>query len=215
LDLAVEGLAPEALHQAEQVLEEIVPDGLTVDLVPLESLFPEVRARIMGERPMPENIYLGLKARLEDELIGLERVAEGLASALKRAGSDPAEYDVRALATYLDDFYKSIEHLCERVAVTLDGGLPTGDRWHQDLLGQMGQVRPGREGRPALFEGPLLLEVDEYRRFRHRVRHLYGYELKAKRVLALAQGVSVLVERIRAAAAAFNNWLEARANEEA
>ena len=38
-------------------------------------------------------------------------------------------------------------------------------------------------GRPPVFGGSLLLELDEYRRFRHRVRHIYGYELEATRVL--------------------------------
>ena len=31
-----------------------------------------------------------------------------------------------ALASYVDDFYKGCERLCERVAVALDGGLPQG-----------------------------------------------------------------------------------------
>ena len=92
--------------------------------------------------------------------------------ALERVGDEPDEFAVRALTSYIDDFYKGCERICERVAVTLDDGLPQGDRWHQALLGQMGAV--GGEGRPAVFRGPLLLELDDYRRFRHRVRHIYG-----------------------------------------
>lgn len=47
-----------------------------------------------------------------------------------------------------------------------------------------------------MFGGSLLLELDEYRRFRHRVRHIYGYELETARVLALARGVQPLLERV-------------------
>ena len=81
--------------------------------------------------------------------------------------------------------------------MTLDDGLPEGDRWHQALLGQMGA--PGGQGRPAVFGGPLLLELDDYRRFCHRVRHLYGYELEGEGVLGLARGVRGIADRVREA----------------
>jgi predicted nucleotidyltransferase len=209
LDLAVDGLSSEALWQAEKDLEALVPPWLEVDLIALEHAFPEVRSRILGERTMPESPYLALKIRLDDELIGLERIAEGLEMALERAGESPDEFSIRALASYVDDFYKGCERICERVAVALDAGLPQAERWHQVLLGQMGE--PGGHGRPPLFGGSLLLDLDEYRRFRHRVRHIYGYELETERVLTLARGVNSLRERVNTAVAAFDRWLEGQA----
>jgi len=206
LDLAVEGLSPRALWEAERQLETIVPAWLEVDLVPLERVHPQVRARILGERTMPEEPFLALKARLEDELASLRQVSEGLAAALERAGERPDEYDARALATYLDDFYTGCERICERVAVALDGGLPQGERWHQLLLRQMGE--PGGQGRPPLFGSRLLLELDEYRRFRHRVRHRYGYELDPEKVLALARAVQPTLKQMEAAMEVFGVWLE-------
>jgi len=65
-----------------------------------------------------------------------------------------------------------------------------------------------------LFSASLLLDLDEYRRFRHRVRHIYGYELEAARVLTLARGVEPLVKRIQAAVTAFGKWLEEQGREE-
>jgi predicted nucleotidyltransferase len=209
LDLAVEGLSSEALSEAERELEAIVPTWLEVDIVPLEHAYPEVRARILGDRSMPEDQYLALKARLEEELIGIERIVQGLEAALERAGEEPDEFATRALASYVDDFYKGCERLCERVAVTLDGGLPQGERWHQMLLGRMGEA--GGKGRPSVFGGSLLLDLDEYRRFRHRVRHIYGYELEAERILALARGVKSILPRIVASLSAFHTWLERQA----
>jgi predicted nucleotidyltransferase len=209
LDLAVEGVSPEALWQAAKEVEAIAPSWLEVDLMPLERVYPEVRSRILGERNMPEDPPLALKARLEDELTGLQRIARGVDLALERAGEAPDEFAIRALASYVDDFYKGCERLCERIAVTLDGGLPEGERWHQLLLGQMGE--PGGGGRPAVFGGGLLLELDEYRRFRHRVRHIYGYELEGERVLALARDVASVVGRVKTAVGIFGQWLERRA----
>jgi predicted nucleotidyltransferase len=117
LDLAVEGLTSEDLWQAEKELEAMVPPWLQVDLVPLEQVFPEVRSRILGERTTPEDPYLALNARLDDELIGLERIMRGLELALERTGEGLDEFATRALASYVDDFYQGCERLCERVAV--------------------------------------------------------------------------------------------------
>jgi hypothetical protein len=54
--------------------------------------------------------------------------------------------------------------------------------------------------------------LDEYRRFRHRVRHIYGYELEAERVLALARGVKPVLARVRQALEVFSEWLEHKAS---
>jgi predicted nucleotidyltransferase len=212
LDLAVEGLSSKILWEAARKLEAIAPLWLEVDLVPLERVYPEVRSYILGEKPMPDDIYLALKTRIEAEIVNLERIAQGVEAALERTGAHPDEFAIRALASYVEDFYKGGERICERVAVTLDNGLPQGERWHQVLLGRMGEQ--GEKGRPVLFDGSLLLELDEYRRFRHRVRHIYGYELEAERVLTLAQGVKPVLERVEAAVTTFNSWLEEQAEKE-
>ena len=155
---------------------------------------------------MPDNPYTSLHTRLADELAGLERVARGLETALlEHGGAEPDEFALRALASYIDDVYTGCERLCERVAVTLDGGVPQGARWHQVLLGQMGE--PGGGGRPPVFGGLVLLALDEYRRFRHRVRHIYGYELETARGLTLALGVQPLLARVQQACEAFSVWL--------
>jgi len=206
LDLAVEGLSGKEIWQAEAELERVAPDWLEVDLVPLERVYPEVRARILGEKQMPENPYLALRTRLDEELIDLDRIGRGLTESLKRVGATPDEFSARALATYLDDLYKSCERICERVAVPLDGGLPEGERWHHALLQQMG--KPGGAGRPQVSDNVLLSELNEYRRFRHRVCHIYGYELERERVLELAQGAESLVAQVKAAVGKFNQWLE-------
>ena len=100
-----------------------------------------------------------------------EAITLGLAEALERAGEQPDQFATRALASYVDDFYSGVERICERVAVTLDGDLPTGEQWHPALLYQMGQPY---NDHPPLFPQNLLSDTDEYRRFCHRLRHSYG-----------------------------------------
>jgi hypothetical protein len=70
---------------------------------------------------------------------------------------------------------------------------------------------PGGHGRPPVFSGSLWLDLDKYRRFRHRLGHLYGYELEAARVLTLGRGVKSLLACVKTSVAAFNRWLEGQA----
>ena len=205
LDLAIEGLSSEVCWEAESALETIMPPWLSVHLVLLESAPAEIRKRVLEQKPMAENPRAALKSRLIVEIAALEPITSGLAEALKRAGEQPDQFATRALASYVDDFYSGIERICERVAVTLDGDLPTGEQWHRALLYQMGQPR---DNHPPLFSQDLLSDTDEYRRFRHGLRHIYGYELEPARVVALARKAIPLFEEIRRAVIAFCDWLE-------
>ena len=205
LDLAIEGLSHEDCWEAEAVLETIMPPWLSVHLLLLESAPAEIRERVLEGKLRAENPRAALKSRLTAEIAALEPITSGLAEGLSRAGEQPDQFATRALASYVDDFYSGIERICERVAVTLEGDLPTGEQWHRTLLYQMGQPRAER---PPLFSQNLLSATDEYRRFRHRLRHIYGYELEPARVVALAQKAISLSEDIRKAVMAFCNWLE-------
>ncbi|NET35266.1 MAG: nucleotidyltransferase domain-containing protein [Cyanothece sp. SIO1E1] len=209
LDLAVIGLSQAAWLNACDDLAAIAPPWLQIDLVRLESVYPEVRDRILKIKSMPNNKYLALKARLEDELTALERDTKALGKALKRAQPTLEEYDIRALASYVNDVYKRLERMSERVVVTLDGKLPQGDNWHQALLYQVAES--GSDGRPPLWSRSLLLDLDEYRKFRHLVHHKYGEELRANRVVTLAELAPSIFVQVGQALASLSEWLLERA----
>jgi predicted nucleotidyltransferase len=61
IDLAVEGLPPELEAKAWATLDKLLPPGLEVDLIALESAPPELRARILGEVKMPKENIAALK----------------------------------------------------------------------------------------------------------------------------------------------------------
>ncbi len=204
LDLAVSGLSHADWLQAYGKLETILPPWLSLDLIRLETVDSPVSARILKETPMSANPYLALKQHLEDELTALERSSQSLQMALERAKPHPDDYDVRALASYINDVYRRCERMSERVAIALDGGLPQGKNWHQALLRQ---VADARSDRPPLWSGSLLFDLDEYRKFRHVVHHKYGDELQADYVIALAELAPAMVTRIQAAIAQFSQWL--------
>lgn len=104
---------------------------------------------------------------------------------------------------------KAVSASIERVTVALNGGLLQDERWHQMLLGQRSEPRGRR--RPALFSGSPLLELEEYRRFRHRVRCIYGYELESVRVLSLGRAADSVLGRMKIAVVTFGRWLEGQA----
>jgi len=205
LDLAVAGLSFEQWLAAIDAVGAIAPDWLSIDLVRLETINSAVRRRILKEMSMPSNKFLALKEHLTDELLALEQCITELVHAIERASPMMESYDVRALASYINDFYRRCERMSERIAVTLDGGLPQGENWHQALLRQVAE--PGGENRPPLWSGALLMDLDAYRRFRHVVHHKYGDDLQPDYVLEIAEMAAEMMPKIRGAIDQFNEWL--------
>lgn len=194
LDLAVRGLDKDRLLVAHERLREIVPEWLPFDLVAVDRADERVRDRILQITPMPENKYLALKLRLEDEIIVIGQTIATLEEVLAQANTSPKILLTPALASYSEDFYSGCERLAERVVVTLDDGLPTGKAWHKQLLLKV--AKPGSEDRPPLWDQSLLRQLDQYRTFRHRVRHLYNIDLDDDRVLAMAQNVPAIFAQV-------------------
>jgi predicted nucleotidyltransferase len=209
VDLAVKGLSPQAISEAYGEIEKFAPNWLKIDLISLDQVTPQVRSRILQQSPMSDNKYLALKTRIEDELTAIEANLERLKSVLAQADSIPEVALTPALASYINDFYRGCERISESVAVTLDGSLPQGKNWHQLLLRQVADV--GGENRPPLWNSSLLLDLDEYRKFRHLVLHTYSIELKAQRVQELAASLDSDFLKIQEAISSFNHWLEEQA----
>jgi predicted nucleotidyltransferase len=212
LDLAVRGMSEKAIWNAYGKLEKVVPSWLRFDLVSIEDVPPEILDRILQKKTMSENKYLALKSRIEDEVIAIDRNVETLIAILPQAETLSEIIIIPALASYIADFYTGCERISERVAVALDGGLPQGENWHELLLRQVAD--PGGENRPPLWSGSLLLELDEYRKFRHLVRHIYKVELQSDRVLELARNVQPVSAKIKREIEVFNHWLEEQATKE-
>ncbi|NJR40760.1 MAG: nucleotidyltransferase domain-containing protein [Leptolyngbyaceae cyanobacterium CSU_1_4] len=210
LDLAVSGISDEALWQAHQQLALVMPDWLKFDLVDLEQVSPQVRSRILQPPFMPPHSDLALKLHIDDEMAALERLIKVLNTLLDQADTIPDIALIPALASYITDFYTGCERISERVAIALEGGIPEGSNWHEQLLRQVADS--GAQGRPPLWQGSLLLDLNEYRTFRHFDRHRYKLELKPDRVLELAHQVQPTYQKIQQAIAQFPLWLSRRAN---
>jgi hypothetical protein len=113
---------------------------------------------------------------------------------LDRAPADPAALALEAWAIH--GWYTALESLLERVARQLDSEVPTGDRWHRELLAQASVEVPGV--RPAVVPAELRADLGELLAARHFLRHAYGLELDPAKLAAQAarlRAVSAPLER--------------------
>jgi hypothetical protein len=135
-----------------------------------------------------------LLADIERECAQLKALVEELRQMGRLTGS-ASRVEVRAAAGILHDFYTGAERLFARVAAALDGEVPKGEGWHQQLLGRM--ATPVEAVRPAVIDESLRRDLMEYLRFRHLFRNLYGFELETKRVVELAAKLPGRWQRLR------------------
>jgi hypothetical protein len=91
---------------------------------------------------------------------------------------------VNSIALNLQGIYTGIERIFEVIATEVDHRLPTGDKWHRDLLEQMTVDIPNV--RKAVIMEETRFVLDELRRFRHVVRSAYSFQLDQQKVLAVA-----------------------------
>lgn len=155
-----------------------------------------------------------LDDRIGREIEDIERTVRLAAEAWECAGGFPAqrEHFLNSLALNLHSFYNGLERIFETVARRLDPTFPSGERWHRDLLEQMGQEIPGV--RPAVLSPESVEKLDEFLAFRHRVRNLYGFNLEARRLHELLERLPTAWQSARADIESFRSLLQRAASGE-
>lgn len=129
------------------------------------------------------------------ELSNLERLAGEIAGLLTKEEDEITSYEVRAAGSILHDFYCGVEKLFERIALSLDGEMPDGMNWHNELLLQMGKPIEGIRDRVISEE--LINKLKEFLRFRHLFRHIYGFELKWERIKSLCMELEQVTRNLK------------------
>jgi hypothetical protein len=137
-----------------------------------------------------------------DEITRLAADASTLSSSRER---------VAALALALDRTYTVLESILERVARSLEGGLPTGADWHRTLLHNAQLDIPGV--RLAVLTHDVVDTADQLRRFRHFLRHAYAAELDADRLKRLADSWHRVWQALHSDLDAFERFLDGLAIE--
>jgi len=148
-----------------------------------------------------------LAAALGNDLDALERVAADGAQALVDLRRRAPDYlTLRGAAGILNEFYGGSERAFERLARDLDGVVPSGEAWHQELLDQMCLDVP--EVRPPVLRRRTQRALDRYRRFRHLARNVYGFDLDWERLEPLLRDLPGVWGDLRSDLEAFRGFLE-------
>jgi len=128
--------------------------------------------------------FAALKADIDRELQNLERLTLELDTILATT-SENTVIKVRAAGSVIHDFFTGVEKIFRQIATRVDQDLPVGEDWHVQLLQRMSV--PLEEIRPQVIDTPLERNLEEYLRFRHLFRNIYGFELKWELCQPLAE----------------------------
>jgi len=155
---------------------------------------------------------LKLVERIRDELAELDRLVERAQEGWRRAQRSGDDFYLDSVALNLHGFYAGLERLFELIATIVDGTMPRGANWHQMLLQQMGAEIP--LVRPAVISEGTRDALDEYRGFRHIVRHVYTFKFDPVKVQRLVEEAPAVFAQLRAELLAFADFLEQQGGEE-
>ena len=192
LDLAIEGVPAECFFAAWASLRQVLPPDLRVDLVDLQSAYPELRARILQEDTMAGGPLEELERLVQDELGSLHRIAADLSQGLASVDElPPSQFEMNGLASYVHQFYTGCERILERIATQVDGDVPKGAFSHANLLYQVAEARAG--ARPPVISREVWIELQIYLEFRHFFRHAYAFVLEWPKLQPLIDGVGPLL----------------------
>lgn len=135
--------------------------------------------------------------RTELELALLHRLLQGNHDLLDRVrDEEPDGTELLACAALVHSFYNGVENIFKRIAREIDGLLPGGQKWHSDLLLQMGRQVGDR---PAVISAELRLILGEYMDFRHVFRHAYSFDLSWPKMRGLVVNCEDTLRELEAA----------------
>ena len=144
--------------------------------------------------------------RIRDELSQVEMIVSHSEEDWKKFVLTGEDAYLKAVAYDLHGFYTGIERIFESVVDTVDGQFPKGESWHKELLLQMGKEIEGV--RPALLSEVTLGLLDQYMRFRHRIRNIYSFNLIPERVKTLVENLPDVFQRVNSEILDFAQFLE-------
>ncbi len=84
--------------------------------------------------------------------------------------------------------------------------MPEGANWHHDLLRQM--ATDLADARPAVISEETAAALDEFRRFRHLVRHVYTIHLDPQKMRPLLESLPELWKKVQVELLAAAEYLE-------
>lgn len=149
-----------------------------------------------------------LASRILNEVASLGFVVGRVETAWKKAAANNDEFYFDSVALNIHSFYSGLERVFEKIASAVDGSVPQGINWHQELLNQMALEIPNV--RPAVISEKTRTQLDNYRGFRHVVRNVYSYRISPEKMKPLAKGIRVAFKQVEKELTAFSRFIESK-----
>jgi hypothetical protein len=136
-----------------------------------------------------------LKAKLLFEISQIDKMLNESCPLLKLCKLKTHDFiEMSAAAMLLHSFYNGIENVLLLIFKHYSEVLPNGIKWHIELLDKAFVANGDRK---QIFSAELLKPLDEYLKFRHFVRHSYGFQLEWPRMENLIRGVENIWESVK------------------
>ncbi|NLD35994.1 MAG: hypothetical protein GX654_03915 [Desulfatiglans sp.] len=145
---------------------------------------------------------LRIRSGVEDLEVLAHRINEGWAKAEHNADT----YYLDSVALNLHGFYTGLERLFEIIVTNIDGTIPEGENWHQQLLKQVSKELP--KIRPAIISKSSFLDLNELRGFRHVVRNVYTFNFNPSKIKTIVEKIPDLFSSLKAELTAFADFLD-------
>ena len=137
----------------------------------------------------------GLKSKVLYEISQLDKLigdAKPLFDLCKLR--EPDFIEISAAALVLHSFYNGIENILILIIKHYEGNLPNSNKWHMELLDKA--FVPNKNMK-QIINNDLKETTEEYLKFRHFVRHTYGFKLKFEQMEDLLNGIDVFWKNIK------------------
>jgi len=154
---------------------------------------------------MSQRRFAILRADIGRELDSLRRLVAEAEEWRLRLSEWPTSVRVRTAGGILHDFYCGVERIFRHIAIRIDEDLPGGADWHVQLLQRM--ATDIETVRPAILDRETARQLDEYLRFRHLFRNVYGFDLEWERCRELLDDLPAMFERLLHRLADFDEFV--------
>ncbi|MCY3666858.1 MAG: hypothetical protein OXH81_14445 [Gemmatimonadetes bacterium] len=144
-----------------------------------------------------------MRDQLRSEILQIEDLFAEFSELLdKSEKTEPSVVERTALGSVLHSFYTGLEGIFLTVVKRVDEQVPSGDRWHRDLLDQ---VAAATNQRTALISKETKESLQAYLAFRHFFRQAYAYVLRWEEMRDLVNGLASTWARTKTQ---IESWLE-------
>ncbi len=114
----------------------------------------------------------------------------------------PDFIEMTALASALHSFYNGIEKIFVIISKDVDNIIPSGQKWHNELLNNM---RSNNENRQKIITDQIFNNLKKYLLFRHYYRHSYSWRLKWEEFSNLVLDLEKIWQNLKSAFIDFIN----------